>query len=262
MFSPEWYSIATLVSREVVAVGTQRLTFAVPTGVSLPHRPGHIVTLSLSLGETLARRVYTVSECDTFQRRLVFTLRIVTRGRLSPVLAALPLGTSVELSGCRRQPVEAGIEPAATEVIGIGTGSAAGPLLGFAKDHLARPHARPLSLVLGFRHAEAVCFTQEFEALATAHRQFRCVYTVSAPTAYLKGPVGRVGIVAPAHIGDLRRTHFHLIGNGTMVTEWRTALRRVDVDPARITTESYFRTAMPDENAIAALTAALKLRLK
>ncbi len=261
MFASEWHSTATLVNREVVAVGTQRLTFAVPQGTALPHQPGHVVTLSIQVGDALARRVYTVSECDDSLGHLTFTMRIVTQGRISPLLSSIPLGTAVDLSGCRRQSIESSIAPQAARVICIGTGSAAGPLLGFAKAYLSRPDARPLSVVLGFRHAEAICFSKEFEALSAVHQQFCYLFTLSAPPAQWPGLTGRVGTVAPANVSDFRRAHFHLIGNGTMVTEWRMALRGLDLAPTQVSTESYFRTALPDENAIAALSATLRLRL-
>ena len=55
-----------------------------------------------------------------------------------------------------------------------------------------------------------------------------------------------------------RTTHFHLIGNGAMVNEWRAGLKGAGVPEDLVTTETYFNhKAEPDPAVVDRIAAAL-----
>jgi len=68
-----------------------------------------------------------------------------------------------------------------------------------------------------------------------------------------------VGLIVKDTVCSLTETHYHLIGNGQMVAEWKAGLSKAGVPSERITVESYFNhKAPPSEEAIATIATVIR----
>jgi len=257
----EWQD-ASVVSNEPLSRGTMQLRLR----ASAPHsyRAGHILGFEMAhpeSGEGL-KGPYTVSRGAVAADDRAFDLiyRVIPSGRKTPFMEKLAAGDTVRFGGRFGVPVDEGIAPECDRFVGIATGAGIGPLVGFAEAALAREDGPRVELYCGFRDladvAGAAC-----DALAAAHpERFSWRPIVSQPmactavnlagldggggdgAAAAAGPLqGRVSTVVPGLLGELgAATHFHLVGNGQFVVDFKKGLLDGGIAEGRVTTEKYF----------------------
>jgi len=230
-----WRAAEVLENREV-GRGCRLLRVGVPDALPFPFEPGHVVVLR----HAAHKHPYTVSLADPARRELGFLFRVIPQGRLTPTLEAAAPGLRVELSGLHHQPVRELVAPGARGFVGLSTGSGIGPLWGFAEQALAAGFQRPITLFAGFREAEDICLAPELDALQARHPGFRWHPTLTSPAPAWTGLRGQVGESAPPLIPDPASQHFHLVGNGAMLAEWKAALALAGVPPEQVSTEVFF----------------------
>ncbi|HEX5000240.1 MAG TPA: FAD-dependent oxidoreductase [Terriglobia bacterium] len=210
--------------------------------------PGHVLGLGLMIDDQkLMRHAYTVSRGTPSQRRFEHLYRIISGGRMSPLLAGLSAGHEVFFHGPFHTPIHQEVQPEAEQIILMSTGAGVGPLYGYAEKVLSEGESRPMTLYAGFREESHACLADELQSLTHRYPNFGWHFTLSRPSRNWSGLVGRVTESVPERVGmeGLSRAHFHLVGNGAMVHLVKNALYRAGVAPGRVSTETYFNHSIP-----------------
>jgi NAD(P)H-flavin reductase len=226
-------------------------------------QPGHVLGLGLKFNDTLMRHAYTVSRGEPSARRFEHLYRVVSGGRMSPLLAGISPDDTVFFHGPFHTPIQQEIDADAEHILLISTGAGIGPLFGYAEKALAEGESRQMTLYAGFREESHICLSAELSALAGRHLNFAWHFTLSQPSKIWNGLKGRVTDVVPRRIvqEDLDRYHFHLVGNGEMVHLVQTALHRAGVRIRRVSVETYFNHYVePSNEAIEQLAARFRRR--
>jgi NAD(P)H-flavin reductase len=222
-------------------------------------QPGHVLGLGLKLTDnTLMRHAYTVSRGEAATRRFEHLYRVVSGGRMSPMLAQISPDDTVFFHGPFHNPIQKEIDADAEHIVLISTGAGIGPLFGYAQKALADGEARPITLYAGFREESDACLRGELSTLATRHLNFNWRFTVTRPSKNWDGLTGRVTEVVPDQIGlnQLEKYHFHLVGNGEMVRLMQEGLHRAGMPIGRVTVETYFNHYFePADEAVEELAA-------
>ena len=245
-----------------VARGTQLTTVELPDDLPFPFEPGHVIALRAETPAGLVRHPYTLCGAEPASRQALLVYRVIPGGRLTPTLASLPSGTEVEISGLHHAPIQEELDPAATSILGLSTGSGLGPLWGYATQALAKGESRPIHLVVGVREEADLPLREELEALAARHLNFRWSPVISRPADSWTGLRGRLTDHAPAFLPEPSGTHVHLVGNMAMVRTMETALLAAGLPPGRVTKEGFFNwNAEADEAVAMDIARSLRSRL-
>ena len=251
--SEDWTQVwraGLLTANRAVGRGSRLLEIELADDLPFPFEAGHVVVLR----HAGHRHPYTVSRAHPGRRALDLLLRVIPGGRLTPALEAAAPGTRFELSGLHHIPIQEGIAGDAAAVVGLATGSGLGPLWGFAETALAGGWDRPIQLFAGFREAEDICLGPELDALQATYPRFSWQPTLTRPPAAWPGLRGRLGDSVPPLLAAPRTCHFHLVGNGAMLAEFRAALAAVGVPPEQVTSEVFFNfKAEPDPATVQAI---------
>ena len=173
-----WREAAVTGNREV-GRGCRLLSLELRDALPFPYEPGHVGVLR----QGAQRHPYTLSQVDPERRALGIVYRVISGGRLTPMLEALAPGARLAFRGLHHAPVRDGIAPEARAVVLCSTGSGIGPLWGFAERALAQGFERPILLFAGYREAEDICLAPELDGLQAAHPHFRWHPTLTHPAA-------------------------------------------------------------------------------
>lgn len=244
---------AVVRSQRAVARGTQLTALALPDELPFPFEPGHVVALRAETpGAGLVRHPYTLCGADPDARQVVFVYRVIPGGRLTPTLSSLPLGASLELSGLHHAPIREEVDPDASFIVGLATGSGLGPLWGYATQALAAGERRPIHLAVGAREEADLPLRAELDGLAADHPNFRWTPILSQPTEAWRGLRGRLSDHAASLLPAPLETHLHLVGNMAMIRTMEAALLGTGLPPGRVTKEGFFNWNAEADEALAA----------
>ena len=214
--------------------------------------PGHILALYVpNPASKWVRHPYTVSWAEG--TRIGILYRVIVGGRTSPFMATLEPGEVLRIGGRFGAPIASLVPEDAPAVIGVSTGTGLGPLHGYAARALEEAPERPVTLLAGFREEADIALGSELTALAGRFPALTWHPTLSRPSPGWTGLVGRVG----AHVASIavEGAHWHLVGNGAMVTDIRAGLLARGVAQASITTEIYFNRGTSPDPVVAAAVA-------
>ena len=256
---------ARVVTNRPVADGSMWISLEAADDGAAAFQPGHVLGLGLKTNDsTLMRHAYTVSRGEPSARRFEHLYRVISGGRMSPLLAQLSTADTVFFHGPFHTPIEQEIQTDAEHILLISTGAGIGPLFGYVEKALREGEARPVSLYAGFREESHTCLRAELDALAGRHLNFNWDFTVTRPSKNWNGLTGRVTDIIPDRIErtGLEKYHFHLVGNGEMVHLLRAGLYRAGFPAARVSIETYFNHyARPSDEAIDLLAARFRGKL-
>jgi NAD(P)H-flavin reductase len=233
---------ALVIENKVVSRGSYWIKLKAVDNYSISYEPGNVLSLGLSnqFGEIVSHP-YTVSKADIGKGIFEHLYRLIPEGKFTPVLARIRPGQIINFRGIYHNPIAAEITPDAEAIIGIATGTGIGPLYGFAEKILSENNqAIPITLYVGYRYPEDVSLKAELDHLAEKYSHFKWHITYSNPVENWNGLTGRVTESIPPLLKNIENTHFHLVGNGNMIGEFRAALQKAGVLGERITVESYF----------------------
>jgi hypothetical protein len=213
-----------------------------------------------------------------------FQILIKEVGYKSHIFATSKPGTAVRFGGKFKVPIVEGILNAldfsevcspTERVVMVSSGVGVGPCIGALEIMLNSvsatndypPFLGRIDLLASFRSADQVAMAKDLDTLAAGHPD-RFYWT-----PIITSEVGRLSITQETlcnylklNDGDkicaVQKTHYHVIGNGQLVNEWKAGLEKAGVPSERVTVESYFNTmveanATAVENIAAAVQAAL-----
>lgn len=183
-------------------------------------KAGQLVTIHAP--DMLDDRSYTIASGER-DEHLQVLFRLIPSGKLTPWLASLKAGDSVDISGPYG---EFTIRDPARKIYFVATGTGIAPCRSYVRSH----QGLNLSVVHGVRHTEDLFYREEF----ATHGYQACVS--GEPSEAFHGRVTdyfrRIDIDANAH--------FYLCGANEMFYEMRDVLEVRGVPPASIFTEAYY----------------------
>jgi NAD(P)H-flavin reductase len=259
--------------------------------VKLDYKPGHVMALEIQdpsenesemTADTIKnggwmRGPYTISRATP--STLDVLIRVV--GKKSAALANAPVNTPVRFGGKFKVPILDGVDQKETKkVIMIATGVGIGPCIGaieMALQHQQQQQQQqqkenddeyknfpPIHLIATFRHDSHVVYREHLNALSKQHpTRFTWTPVITSKTGRIAASKESVQqVIADMRIHGLslqHDVHYHLIGNGQMVQEWQTGLKKAGVHvDQRVTIENYFNTrAQPNATAIDNIASAI-----
>src|SRR5579872_4172652 len=158
--NPAWRQ-ARVLDNQLVADGSMWITLEATDELPATYEPGHVLGLSLKVGDGYMRHAYTVSRGEAQTRRFDHLYRIISHGRMTPRLAALSKDATVFFRGPFHTPIRQEIQSAAERIVLMATGVGVGPIFGYAEQALGEGETRPMSLYAGFREESDICLTAE-----------------------------------------------------------------------------------------------------
>jgi len=228
---------------------------------TLDYQPGHVLALEVKnpeADEEWMRGPYTVTRSDASSFDVLY--RVV--GNKTRVFRELKRGDGVRFGGKFKVPVAEGIvrDEALERVVGLGTGVGIGPLVGFAEQALSGGDLScRVDLYGAFRDEEDVCCMDAVRSLQRYYpERFSFTPVISSTQGRFSATVNLKNILQSSSSSALS-THFHLVGNGSMVNEWKQALADARIPENRVTLEMYFNhKVQPDPQAIKSIVEAFE----
>jgi len=246
---------ATLRKAEKVSRGSVMLHIDTED-VDYEYEPGHVLALEIQMDDDREgtdeeskafndakanggwmRGPYTVSRCT---ETLDVLMKVV--GDKSKRFESAKPGTQVRFGGKFHVPIIEGIDESTTEsVVMISTGVGVGPCVGAIEKALEMDRSFPkIYLLASYREEEEVIYKDLLDTLQKSNP------TKLAWRPIITGKVGRLSSneenLKAITLSDapIDKTHYHLIGNGQMVSEFKSGLEKAGVSKEKITVESYF----------------------
>lgn len=263
--APQYDKIdAVLKEAEKVADGSYMLHVeTTDDNIHLDYQPGHV--LALEIKDTSGdwnddakknggwmRGPYTVSRAT--EKSLDVMVRVV--GKKSKAFSEAAAGTPVRFGGKFKVPILEGIpKEEVQKVVLVSTGVGIGPCVGAIELAMQDESFPPIALVASFRESGDVAYREHLDEIFQLHpTKFEWTPVVTSEMGRISKNEETMNVVTKSILG-ISDTHFHLIGNGQMVNEWKDGLDKAGVPDTRITTESYFNhKAESDKAAIETIT--------
>ena len=201
----------------------------------LVYTPGQFVSLSEELNGKHITRAYSIASPPD-GNRFQLCLNQVKDGRFSPHLFSMQPGDTVKMAGplgtfVPRSPLSDSI------FVAVGTGIA--PFRAMLHTPSLFESGHTIELIFGARYEIGLLYSDEFEALAAKHPNFRFTPTVTRPGGQWTGHTGRVQPLLLESIGHRRDIDVYVCGMKEMVDDVRRLLKEMTFDRKRIIYEKY-----------------------
>jgi len=248
---------AILREAEIVADGSVMLHIE-PMSGTLDYEPGHVLALEIKDDESIdktseknsadssanggwMRGPYTVSRSSASS----FDVLIKTVGDKSKRFASAEPDTPLRFGGKYHVPIYEGISKDDTKrVVMISTGTGIGPCIGAIEQMLDdKDFTAKIDLFPSYRNGSEVAYGDYLNSLVAKHPdQLQWNVFITSAMGRISGSDENIQLVAPVDkdVCSLTETHYHLIGNGQLVNEWKAGLTKAGVQESKITVEYYF----------------------
>lgn len=252
---PPQYDKIDAVLREAEVVSKGSVMLHIDTEESIEYKPGHVLALEIqgdvkqmdendkSKQDAIQnggwlRGPYTVSRST--ENSLDILIKVV--GDKSKVLAEAESGTPLKFGGKFKVPIVDGIEKESTKrVVFISTGVGVGPCVGAVEAALKDESFPPVELCASYRTKEEVIYGDYLDELqANNEGRFSWKAIISSEGGRLSESEENLQAIVCAEGLELNDTHYHLIGNGQLVNEFKAGLAKASVPDDKVTVESYF----------------------
>jgi len=224
----------------------------IDSNAEVDYKPGHVIALEIEgvsddvktkedtrKNEGWMRAPYTISRATEHS----FEILIKVVGDKSKKFAFSPPGTPVRFGGKFHVPIIDGIDKETTKrVVFISTGVGVGPCIGAIELGLKETDFPPMELYPSFRMSDEIVCSNYLDTLVDNNPgKLKWKPIVTTEIGRISTKEENVKIVSSSN-GSLsvKDTHYHLIGNGQMVNEWKQGLAKAGVPDDMVTVESYF----------------------
>jgi len=245
---------ATITSNLEVGRASHLITVKPDDDEAIDYHAGHVVALEIKDPQSIAEEKwlvgpYTVTRANATSFDVLY--RVV--GDKTEKFSALKPGSIAQFGGKFKVPILEGINPEGLDrVIGVSTGVGAGPLIGFAEEALSKlegPSTR-IDLYVGFREEDDICCRDALDALAEAHPKHFSWTPILSSVNGRSSSLYNLELLSKSVSPAPGATHYHLVGNGAMVNEWKAGLVDADVPDIRVTSEIYFNHKIPASDEV------------
>lgn len=259
--APQYEKIDGILEAEKVAEGSYMLHVQVKGEDKLDYQPGHVLALEMEdtsgdLNEDAKknggwmRGPYTVSRCN--EKSFDVLVRVV--GKKSQAFSESK-DTPVRFGGKFKVPILEGInKEEAKKVVLVSTGVGSGPCVGAIELALQDESFPPIALFASYKESSDIVYKEHLDKLASENpTKFEWQSIITSESGRLSSSEENLKMVSTATQGlGIADSHYHLIGNGQMVNEWKQGLEEAGVPEERVTVEQYFNhKSEADEAAIA-----------
>ncbi|KAL9183974.1 hypothetical protein ACHAXT_002060 [Thalassiosira profunda] len=244
---------ATLRQAEKVAEGSYMLH--IDTQDNVDYRAGHVLALEIESDGSAQdvdaktskdakenggwmRGPYTVSRST--ENSIDILLKVVG-AKSERFSTALP-GTPLQFGGKFHVPIVEGISATAKRVVLISTGVGIGPCVGAIEEALTQDSFPPIELIASYRTEAEVVYKDLLDELQKEHADvFSWSPVITGEQGRLSSSNENLNLLTESKFeGGLEDTHYHLIGNGQMVSEFKAGLAKAGVPDDRVSIEMYF----------------------
>ena len=231
----------------------------------LDYEPGHVLALEIEEttgnGEWL-RGPYTITRGTDS----CFDVLLKVVGNKSKIFANAQPGKPVKFGGRFHVPIVEGIIAAkdgdksnsdttspTKRVVMISTGVGVGPCIGAIEKLLMEKEVTSsfdatIDLFASYRTQDEIVGKDRLDELKSQYpERFNWQPIITSDTGRISSKDDNVKLVvqkdnsgSDGNICSISETHYHLIGNGQMVREWKEGLEKAGVPTERVTIESYF----------------------
>jgi len=231
---------AHLVGSSALSDYTKHLEFEVQGVPRFGFVPGQWLSLTTSSpqGEEITR-AYSIASPPTGNGRFAFCLNRVQDGFMSNYLCDLTEGAEITFQGPFGNFI---LRPPMRDTTFIATGTGIAPfrsMLHWLLADRSRHDARQLGLLFGSRYEQDIYYRNEFERLASEHRNFHFMPTLSRGGPEWTGLRGYVQEHVPRIIEGRTDMQAYICGLGKMVTANRDLLKSLGWDRKQILYEKY-----------------------
>lgn len=192
------------------------------------------------------RGPYTVSRST--ERTLDILIKEV--GAKSKRFATAEVGTPLQFGGKFKVPILEGVNAETTKrVVLISTGVGVGPCIGAIEKALFQENGEaggsfpPIDLIASYRTEEEVLYNDHLDKLQMQHAdKFAWRAIITNKQGRLSSTTNNLKMLTDTkfHNTGVDSTHYHLIGNGQMVSEFKAGLEKAGVPEDKVTLEMYF----------------------
>lgn len=241
---------AVLSSVEIVADGSAMLH--IETEARMDYKAGHVFALEIQGSGTTEknksdssknggwmRGPYTISRAT--ENSFDVLVRVV--GDKSRAFASAKPGTPLRFGGRFHVPIIEGINKENTKrVVLLSTGVGIGPCIGAIEEAMKEENFPPIELYASYRTKSDVAYAEYLDSLDVKWKA-----VITSETGRISSCDKHMGLILPPLDAGLTidDTHYHLIGNGQMVKEWKDGLMKAGVPQEKITVEMYHNFIVP-----------------
>jgi ferredoxin-NADP reductase len=255
---PQYEKIDAVVSKvEMVGEGSAMIHMEIESDETVDYKAGNVFALEIedpniadgvdgadgdkNTNDTIQnggwmRGPYTISRATDKS----FDVMMKVVGDKSKTFASAQPGTPVKFGGKFKVPIVEGISKENTKrVVLLSTGVGVGPCIGAIEEALKEDNFPPIELYASYRTATEIVSS---DYLDTLDIQWKAI--VTSETGRISASDENMEIVLSSSDLDsalsLEDTHYHIIGNGQMVSEWKEGLAKAGVPETKVTVEAYF----------------------
>jgi len=256
---------ASLREAEIIGQGSVMLHIeTTDKTINLDYKPGHVIALEIkeefnsgdiadnknskdaSDNEGWMRGPYTVSRST--DNSIDVLVKVV--GDKTNRFASAVAGTAMRFGGRFHVPILEGVQKdEVNRVVMISTGTGVGPCVGAIENALDDVTFPPIELFASYRNVEEILYRDYLNKLHSENSErFAWKAIVSSDVGRLSASEENLNNIVAK--GSKEDTHFHLIGNGQMVNEFKAGLTKAGISKERVTIESYFNHKAPLDNDV------------
>lgn len=202
------------------------------------------------------RGPYTVSRAT--EKSFDVLMKVV--GDKSRAFASAKPGTAIRFGGKFKVPIVDGIDKEHTNrVVLLSTGVGVGPCIGAIEESMKEESFPPIELYASYRTNSEIISAEYLDSL-----NIKWKAVVTSETGRISASQENMAIILPPLEAGLSLddTHYHIIGNGQMVKEWKDGLMNAGVSDSKVTVEMYHNfQASPASDAVERITSSITKNL-
>lgn len=242
--------------RQAERVGDNSVMLHIDTEDVVDYEPGHVLALEVKPDGEIAqgedsktnkdakenagwmRGPYTVSRST--DKSIDILIKVV--GDKSKRFSTAESCT-IQFGGKFKVPILEGISTDTTKrVVFVSTGVGAGPCVGAIEKALEQDNFPPIDFVACYRDSSEVVYKDHLDKLQKEHpSKFSWKAIISSEQGRLSASDENLKALTNTNFdAGLDNTHYHLIGNGQMVSEFKQGLQKLDIPDDKVTVEMYF----------------------
>lgn len=276
---PPQYDKFQATLREAEKVGEGSFMLHIDTEDVVEYEPGHVLALEMEApnadGDDVdsktsedakqnggwMRGPYTISRST--DKSIDILVKVV--GEKSKLFSIATPGTPLRFGGKFKVPIVEGIDTDTTKrVVLISTGVGVGPCVGAIEKAMEQESFPPIDLIASYRTEEEIVYKDHLDKLQKEHTdKFSWKAIITSEQGRMSSTADNLRVLTDTNFkSGLEDTHFHLIGNGQMVSEFKAGLQTAGVKDDKVTVEMYFNhKAEIDADAVSRIAAAAALQV-
>ncbi|MCG3204749.1 MAG: Phenol hydroxylase P5 protein [Elusimicrobia bacterium] len=213
------------------------LRFRLPDGKSIQFKSGQFVQVFVPQPDKPRRTSYSIASAPQNHEFIELCVTLVEGGKSSSYLHSLKPGNKVTFMGPLGKFIQP--DPLPRDVVYIATGSGIAPFRSMIYDQLSKKTTKNMYLIFGNRFDDDTIYKSDWEKVASLHKNFTPLFTLSRPTEKWKGEKGYVQEKIQGFVPNLTDKDFYICGLSPMINAVQEKLISLGVPSSQIHFEKY-----------------------